>query len=78
MGKHLTQAEFMETIRQPIKLEDLINKDNPPIVFKSHKELCDYFGLTESWLSQRLRRGKLIYRGYRIVPMEKKEDGELF
>lgn len=57
---------MVKDIRQKVRLIDLIDEANPPIEFKSHRELCDYFGRTESWLSKRIERGQLEYRGYRI------------
>lgn len=56
--------------KRRIRLVDMVHSDREPRVFESHKELCDYFGFSESWLSQRIRRGKMQYGGYRIELME--------
>lgn len=56
--------------RQRVRLVDMIHPERKPRIFESHKELCDYFGFKESWLSQRIRRGNMEYGGYRIELME--------
>lgn len=56
--------------KQRVMLVDMIHTEREPRVFNSHKELCNYFGFKESWLSQRIRRGKLRYGGYEIKLMD--------
>lgn len=56
--------------KQRVRLVDKVHPDREPRVFESHKALCNYFGYKESWLSQRIRRGKMEYGGYRIELMD--------
>lgn len=56
--------------KQKVRLVDMVHPDREPRVFSSHKELCDYFGFGQPWLSQRIRRGKMEYGGYRIEIVE--------
>lgn len=60
----------MKAWRQKVRLIDRVHPEREPRVFESHKELCDYFGFSEGWLSQKIRRGKMEYGGYTIELVE--------
>lgn len=61
---------YFKSLQNRIVLHDLLNPENPDMVFDSQKEFAAYFGKTESWVSQRFRRGKTVYRGYEVERLE--------
>lgn len=62
--------------KKRILLIDKVHPERVPRRFSSHKALCDYFGFTESWLSQRIKRGKLEFGGYEMRLVDDFDDLE--